>query len=796
MSCSEDNPEPRMFPSDHLYAQRSFPHGIIDKKAYIKAARERSHNTALRSFDKPWTEQGPFNVCGRITDIEMPSDDTSVIYAGAASGGIFKSEDRGANWRPIFDEAMTLSIGDLAIDKENPQIIYAGTGESNAGGGSLAYDGLGVYRSDDGGETWAHRGLENAGSIGRVVIDPNDSDRVFVGAMGALFTNDSTGGVYRTEDGGNTWEQMFFKSDSTGAIDLAIHPQDGNIVYAAMWERIRRPYNRQYGGETSGIYKSIDGGDTWQELTNGLPTAASEKGRIGIAISESDPDILYTLYADQIGNLQGVYRTDDGGDSWEATSTNGIIDISFMWWFGKVTINPNDPDDVYVTSLTMSRTTDGGNSWSGVFDNAHVDQHSLFVHPLDGDLVLNGNDGGVYLANPDDPSNATYLNGMSNFQFYTCEINPHSPDILFGGSQDNGTNVFDGVDTWVRILGGDGFRVQVDPTEPLRLYAESQRGNIAASINGGQSFFSATSGLTGVRNWNCPLVLDPNAPHTLYTGGQRLHRSTNNAILWEPISPVLVNEDNPTGNLTFGTLTAIDVSRHTSNVIYVGTDDGHVWVTQNFGLTYTDISEGLPERWITHITHDPFLESGVYVTVSGFRFGESASQVFYSADFGSSWESIGSGLPDIPCNDVIADDVLEDVIYVATDVGVYVSEDRGDSWAPLGQNLPNVPTLDLDLEGRLLAVATYGRGMFTYELPELSAVDNVTNPSIAVYPNPSSDFINIQSEQPVLESKVYNELGQEVMIIPTGQTRVDISSLRPGMYFMVNEETKIEFVKS
>ena len=794
--CSVAPERPKTYPSDFLFAQRSFPHGKIDKAAYYKAISERKNSTSRRSFNNPWTEKGPFNICGRVTDIEMPHDDTATIYAGSASGGIFKSEDRGTTWAPIFDTALSLSIGDIAIANTDSKVIYVGTGESNAGGGSLAYDGLGVYKSVDGGDTWAAKGLEFAGSIGRVVIDPNDDSIVFVAAMGALFENDTNGGVYKTEDGGDSWTQILTKSDSTGAIDLAIHPQDGNLLYAAMWERVRRPYNRQYGGETSGLYRSSDGGETWEELTTGLPSDGNDKGRIGIAISESSPNILYAYYADKTGNLEGIYRSDDGGDTWVSKSTIGITNVPFLWWFGKVSISPSNPDEVYVTSLTMHRSTDGANTWNEVFRDAHVDHHSLYIHPQDESLILNGNDGGVYLAGPSGPTSSTYLNGMSNFQFYTCEINPHNPEILLGGAQDNGTNIFDGLNEWRRIYGGDGFRVQVDPEDPLRIYAEFQRGNIATSANGGSSFSTATSGLTGRRNWNCPLVLDPNAPQVLYTGGQRLHRTINKAQSWTPISPVLINENNPTGNLEFGTLTAIDVSRHTSDVIYIGTDDGKVWVTLDYGETYSDISEGLPQRWITSLTHDPYLESGIYVTVSGFRFGEAEAQVYYSEDYGSSWKSIGSGLPDVPCNDIVADDLLDGTIYVATDIGVYVSDDRGESWAVLGIDLPTVPTLDLDLNERLLAVATFGRGMYTYDLPLVSSVSEVHTQIVKVYPNPASDFIEIDSAVRHLDLKVYNISGQKVMDWPKGKSRLSIIGLEKGIYFIKNDKVSAQFIKA
>jgi len=603
LSCSsQEKTKEKLYPSDYLFAQRSFPHGKVDIKVYQREVQNKKSQVSKSGFDEPWKSEGPTNICGRITDIEMPLGDASSIYAGTASGGIYHSKDAGQSWTPIFDKASSLSIGDIAISKQNPKILYVGTGESNAGGGSLAYDGLGVYRSEDGGIEWKSIGLENAGSIGKVVIDPEDDNTVFVASMGELFDNSPNRGIYRSKDAGDTWEQVLFRSDSTGGIDLAIHPSDGNIIYAAMWERIRRPYNRQYGGETSGLFRSIDGGDSWEELEGGLPTDSANKGRIGVAISESDPNILYSYYATAQGSISGIFRTDDGGDTWTRKSIENISNVSFIWWFGKIFVHPTDPDDVYVTSINLFRSTNGGDDWGQVFNNAHVDHHAMYIQPGNPDLVVNGNDGGVYSGITPNYTSSNYLTGMSNFQFYTCKIDPNDPNVIYGGAQDNGTNKFSGdADGWRRIGGGDGFRVIVDPNDSDQIYMESQYGSIRVSSDGGISSDWGRTGLDGDFNWNTPIAIDPNNTSVLYTGSQNLYRTTNKAQNWEVISPSLVNSDNPQGNLTFGSLTTIDVSAHDSEVIYIGTDDGNVWVTKDAGSTYDNISDGIPKRWITAV---------------------------------------------------------------------------------------------------------------------------------------------------------------------------------------------------
>ncbi|MEO0341585.1 MAG: hypothetical protein AAF242_20545, partial [Bacteroidota bacterium] len=351
-------------PIDYMLAQRLYPYGEADKKAYHEALELSQEKMELRSAIPigNWELRGPFNVGGRITDIEMPYNSSSTIYAGSASGGVYKSINAGESFKPIFDEATSLSIGDLDISETDTNIVYVGTGEANAGGGSLAYDGYGVYKSDNGGLTWQHLGLEEVGSIGKVVISKQDPNKVYVAAMGELFKNNQERGVYKTTDGGQSWEQVLYISDSTGVIDLVIHPEDDDIVYAAAWERIRRPYNRQYGGSTTGIFKSTNGGQDWSELTSGLPSSKLEKGRIGLAIARSQPDMLYAYYVTAFGNNQGIYRSTNGGQTWQLRGLTGLTNVSFGWWFGKIEVDPKSPNRVYLTQLNMFRSENGGTS--------------------------------------------------------------------------------------------------------------------------------------------------------------------------------------------------------------------------------------------------------------------------------------------------------------------------------------------------------------------------------------------------------------------------------------------------
>jgi len=779
--------KPKMYPSDYLFAQRSYPYNDVDTKAFREAIKSKTLYTQSRksNFDMPWENIGPFNSDGRVTDLELHPQDDNILYVGSASGGIYKSDDSGDTWRTLFDESPSLAIGDLAIYKKDANIIYAGTGEANAGGGSLAYDGQGVFKSDDAGETWTNIGLRDIGSIGKVVIDPNDPNSLLVAGMGSLFKNNPERGVFKSNDGGDTWEHVLMVSDSTGAIDLAIHPEDGNIVYAAMWERIRRPHNRQYGGVTSGIYKSTDGGKSWNELTNGLPEI-DNKGRIGLAISESSPNILYAYYLQSSGQIEGIYKTEDGGDTWIEKSIAGITGTSFNWWFGKIFVDPSDSDKVVVTSLTMFMSQDGSDSWNRIFSGVHPDQHAVAFGRENPDKIFIGNDGGVYLSQDSFHNTWDYKNGLGNYQFYTCAIDPSNPNIIYGGAQDNGTlRLEEGISDWEMIFGGDGFRTLIDPTNSNQIYVEYQYGNIFKSSDNGNTFQFATSGLGGEFNWNTPMAIDPNNSSVLYTGSQVLFRSIDKAESWEPISSVLVNTNNPQGVLTFGSLTTIDVSKINSSFIYVGTDDGNLWVSKNAGASFENISEDLPNRWVTSVTHDPHNVSGVYVTVSGFRFGESDAQVFYSDDFGKSWSSIGSNLPDVPVNDLVADEDEEGRLYIATDIGVFYSENRGEEWQVLGTDMPIVPVIDLDYDAgaNLLVAASYGRGMFKYNLPMISSTNDLEEVVVNIFPNPFTDKITIDSEHPINQVKVFDLTGQKIKTFVSANV-LDLSFLESGIYYI------------
>ncbi|MGQ0722813.1 MAG: VPS10 domain-containing protein [Candidatus Eiseniibacteriota bacterium] len=707
-------------PNEWFLLQRAWPHEDVRQSSRLAAWEEaqvlRAEAALLRAA--PWTFAGPTNVGGRIADVECHPTDPNVCWIGAAEGGVMKTTDSGATWIPTMDFESSLSIGDIAVDPTDPQILYVGTGEPNGGGGSVTYGGTGVFKSTDGGATWANVGLSESRYIGRVVVDPSDPSRVFVAALGSLFSTSPDRGVYRSTDAGSTWSRVLSVNDSTGAVDVIVHPVDPDVVYAATWERTRAPDGYVYGGDGSGIWRSTDGGDSWAELVTGLPSGPTV-GRIGIALAASNPSILYAIYAEASpGAFVGLYKTTNGGDTWTRTVDGALggVYATYGWWFGNVRVDPVNANRVFAVGYDFFRSTDGGNSWVDVGSSMHVDHHGLDF-AADG-VLWEGNDGGMYRSTNGGTS-WTKLPALPATQFYAVEVDEQNPSRRYGGTQDNGTNrtLTGALNDWTQILGGDGFTCLVDLTNNLYVYAEWQYGNLYRSTNGGSSFVSAQSGLTGRRNWCMPVVFDPVNPATLYTGTDRVFRSTNRAVSWTSVSPDLTNGPG-SGNATFGTITALAVAPGNVNVIWAGTDDANLWVTQNGGTNWTEVGSALPQRWVTRVTVDPSAANVSYATISGFRWDEPLPHVFRSTDFGASWADISSDLPEAPVNDVVVDPANPSRLWVATDFGVFESANLGTSWSALGSGLPNVVVNDLRLHHptRTLVAGTYGRSLWTFDV--------------------------------------------------------------------------------
>lgn len=724
-------------PNDWFMRQRTFPHDTISSRHYYEAIKEAQEMKAVayqRSALAPpvWQEEGPTNVPGRISDLALDPTNRDIVYACAASGGLFKTTDGGSSWICVTDDQGLASTGAVAVDPITPATVYLGTGEGNIR--NISYDGNGVYKSTDAGATWAPIGLEGTGRIPRIVIDPLHPDTLFVAALGDYYgTDGSQAGLHRSTDGGASWTHVL---DLQPCIDVALHPASG-VLLAALWQIPM--------GTGTGIYRSTNTGDSWTLLgvSDGLPGPSSNFNRIGLTI-DSVSGRAYAMYCTGNGVFYDIYRSDDIGATWtklNATALSGLnAGHQYGWYFGQIRVVPGNPDIVFATGLEIYKSTNGGSTWSwssslsegGNYGfGIHVDQHAMIFDPADPHYVYCGNDGGVFFSS-DMGNDWSARQGMHNTQFYAVTMDYLNPERLLGGTQDNGTHmtVTGAIDDYQHISGGDGFFVLVDYTNADIIYSEYQYGSILKSTDGGQSFSNARTGINGSEpnNWRTPIVMDQNDPTILYTGTDRVYRTDNGADNWVAIS----------SQLTTFTITAIAVAQSDPSVIYAGSEDGALWVTTNTGASWTFISTGLPVRWITSITVDPFDASIAYVTHSGYRdpgidlypdpppnAGELQPYVSRTTDYGQNWTTISKDLPQAPVNDILVDYHTNTHLMVGTDVGVYESFDLGGSWTLLGEGLPITIVLDLELHlpTRSLLVGTYGRSMYSTIIPCVDETD-------------------------------------------------------------------------
>jgi photosystem II stability/assembly factor-like uncharacterized protein len=816
---------PASYPADWFFAQRAFPGGEIPHQKFLAALEQsraerarppRSREArALASEALTWSAAGPFNIGGRVTAIAAAPGGVTV-YLGSANGGVFKSTNSGTNWSPLFDPGFSIfSIGAVAISPADSNIVFVGTGEANASVDS--YDGAGLYRSRDGGAHWEALGLAETRRIGRVAIDPADTSRIFVAAMGTQFSTGPDRGLYRSEDAGASWSQVLFMNDSTGACDVAVNPAHPETVYCATWERVRHPTYRRAYGPGCGIWRSADHGTTWTRLSTGLPPPSDDVGRIGLALAPSRPSTIYAQIIEGAAagyDGLGLYRSTDGGSTWARRddATDPFVGSfgGFGWYFGEVKVDPANPDRVFTVGVDLLRSNDGGATYATVLGSAHVDGHALWFDPLNPSRVYFGSDGGFFRSITGG-GGWTKSTDLPISQFYGGAVDPQNASRLLGGTQDNGTLATTGSPTaWTALgIGGDGFQCMVDPTSSSIVFGEYQfccyGAGLLRSTNGGVSFSSPTGFNAADRyNWSSPIAMNPSNHNLLLVGSHRVYRSTNNGVSYTTISGDLTT--NPSTLLVFGTITTLDVSPADTNRYYAGTDDGRVWRTANRGGSWTDISAGLPVRWVTRVTADPADPTTVYVTLSGFGSDERLAHVYRSTDAGDSWTSIASNLPDAPANDIVVDPLDPSTLYLGTDVGVYASRNLGGSWYPLGVGMPIQTIFDLTLHSasRTLVAATHGRSQWKLDLTAMPVAVGAPAPLArlalsAPAPNPSAGEARLTLELPAageVEAAVYDALGRRVRALAAGRLERGAHPLRwdgrddhgrlagPGVYFV------------
>jgi len=702
--------------ADHWFAaQRLFPYtsNVSIDVAYREAQAQAARTSAGTGIAAAWQALGPANIGGRVTDIVADPTRADTVYAGAATGGVWRSTNAGGTFTSVWPATLPPSVGAMAITSGG--VLYAGTGEANPGGGSVTFPGNGIYRSTDGGASWAHRGLAGSERIGRIAVDPTNANRLFAAATGSLFVPGGVRGLYRSTDAGATWQLVLAGANATtGAVDVAIDRTNPNRVYAAMWDHIRRPEARTYGGVGSGIYRSTDGGTTWTRLGGGLPAASTNLGRMGVAVAPSNSNRVYVIAVNTTGNFAGFWTSTNGGSSFTRITNTSFLSSSqstYGWWFGRIWVDPASSQRAWVAGVPMLETLDAGANWRRN-TTFHVDQHGMAWDSRVSGRVYIGNDGGVYRSSSGGSLTGSWTKASSLpiNQFYTVAVSRQDPARISAGAQDNGSLRSWGSTNWNAFGGGDGTTNLIDPTNHNKVYSCSQYGVCSRSTDGGSTntgFTSAT--VSDRRNWLTPIVLDPANPAIMYYGGNRLNRSTNSAVSWTVISPDLSRGNGGTGGYPYGTITTIAAS---GPVIYAGTDDGRVWITRNTGGTWTEITAGLPTRWITRIAMHPTDVNTAYVTVSGYRNGDPGAHVFRTTNGGTSWVDISAGLPDAPVNDIVLDPRNPSILFVGTDVGVY-SAPAGGAWTAVGTGLPLVPVADIDITpAGVLTAATFGLGVY------------------------------------------------------------------------------------
>jgi len=774
----------KLAPGEYMAHQRMYPHNAIKQENYLSAVKQtRDFKKSSKLWDYTWEFAGPTNIGGRITDIEGHPNSPETIYLGAATGGVWKTTDNGDSWEYMFEDIDLISIGDIAIDPNDENIIYAGTGEANSSSFSVIGDG--IYKSYDAGETWEHSGLELSAYIGRIIVDYNNSNRVFAAACGNIFTPSEERGIYRSLDAGATWEQMLFVNDTVAAIDLVQHPENPDILYAGMWERTRGLEYRHSFGEGTGIWKSADGGDTWTELTNGLPTG--DVGRPGLTIAESNPDVLYVYY-DMPDYEVEVYKTQNGGDLWTQTNDWQLsgMNSSFGWYFGQARVHPEDENMLWVMGVHMYKSSNGGSSWEdGTGWNVHVDHHAMYFDEVNNRILL-GNDGGLYYS-LNNGNSWTKINNLPFTQFYAIDVDYQNPERLIGGTQDNNTIMTNngGLNNWEPILGGDGMYCLIDYSNPNVLYSEYQWGNLYKSTDGGYNMdYIGWSWSDDRINWSAPLAMDPVNSDILYFGSYRVWKSNNGGSSWNDVS----------GDITkgieqyFHTITTIAVSPIDNNIVIAGTGDGLIHVSTNAGANWENITNGIPDRWVTRVIADPFDENTIYATISGFRWDEQLPHVYKSEDIGQTWQSISGNLPEIPVNDIVLDPTYAGYIYIGTDAGVFFTNNSGQEWFMLSDGLPNaiVVAMKIHNPSRSLVIGTYGVSMYRLNLDDLVSVEDVVSKQVTkikVFPNPFSDNISFQGELPEdMKIQVYNAAG--TLILTTFKTNcLELTGFDSGVYF-------------
>ena len=697
---------------------------------------------------------GPALMSGRISDIEGHPADSRVLYIGAAGGGVWKTNDGGVTFRPVFDK-YNQSIGSIAVDPKKPETVWVGTGECWTRNSVTIGDG--IFKSSDGGENWTKMGLDKTERIASVQINPANSDIVYAAAMGPLWGPGTERGLFKTTDGGKTWQKILYIDENTGCSEVTLDPRNPDVVYAAMWEHRRTAWSFDSGGEKSGLYKSTDGGKSWNKIHNGFPSG--KLGRIALAIAPSQPDRLYVVIESEQDATKGLYRSEDAGASWKRT--NGDFELTLRpFYFSRVVVDPRNPDLLCKGGLSGAISRDGGNTFK-TLGSMHSDIHDIWFDIKDSDRMYVATDGGLYRS-WDGGSTMEMVKNLPLSQYYQVSLDNAKPYNIYGGLQDNGSwygpsQSPGGIENrdWHSVGAGDGFRVYRHPTQANIIYSEMQGAENIWRYDTERKQYKVIKPYPEASdpklrfNWNAAMNLSPHKPDRLYVGSQFLHRSDDRGETWTKISPELTTNDpakqnqaasgglsvDNSGAENHCTIFSVSESPLDENIIWVGTDDGNVQVTADGGKTWTNVVgsiQGLPKNtWAYQVQPSRFDKNTCYVVFDGHAQNDMKPYVFKTTDLGKSWKSVVTDEVKTFARHVLEDTENPNLLFLGTEMGLYITVDGGQNWSQFTNNMPPVAVhyLALHPETNDLVLATHGRGIII--LDDISPLRQVTKDIIA-----------------------------------------------------------------
>ncbi len=791
----------KLAPFEYWEMARNYPDFKMDLQAFNQAVAQcKAGMNALGksgAFNNAWTLEGPTNIGGRITCVAVSPLNPDIIFVGGAYGGIFKTTDGGAHWRPVFDSTAYLSIACITIDPDSANIMYAGTGDPSTS--YTAFTGNGIYKSVDAGETWTYIGLKETGIVSKIVVHPTNNQIMYAATMGFLMRRDLNRGLYKTIDGGQNWTNILSLGNETGVMNVVLDKNSPQVLYATSMRRIRTEKETIVHGMSTAIFKSTNGGNTWDTLRSGLPQGPWCK--VNIELSPSNSNILYASIVDTTLQLKGIYKSVNAGNTWQNINPAGLDTNAlgaFGWYFGEIRLNPFRNGELFLQGVDLWKSTNNGANWNygaprWFTYEVHADKHAMHFYSADHYLVAT--DGGLYETS-DSGQTWAFKATIPITQFYHVGVNYWRPGVYYGGAQDNGTSAGNSnqPDNWERVLGGDGFRMAFSATNPDVIWASIQKGAIYYSTQGGINFSPATNGVddNDRKNWDSPFLLSKHNTDA-FLGTQYLYQTTNyETPYFNKISPDLTD-----GNIygeQFHSITTIGQSELSENAIYAGTSDGNVWCSLNKGSNWLNISAGLPDRYVTCVTTSYQNSATVYVSHSGYRSDDYLPHLHRSINTGLSWVDISGNMPAFAINDIQTFNLNDSLIAVASDGGVFITQDAGTTWTRMGNNMPVFPVFDIEFDtlNYKLIAGTFARSMMSYDIknlfPKRSGVNEVRANEFAVqlYPNPAGQMLHISMDKSMSEIKIYSLKGELVKELKTNAREEDLNleMLDAGIYLL------------